>query len=196
MLFRSGPHWRTQALYQVVIYVHVRAALICRSLTLGRHTRVWELTQAMMDEFCNWLAMTRSASGSQQSNGSSAANQDSVNLAQWLFERSWEDDDDDRHWEPERDDEEDSADEQGAQVLQTGVRPQQVHMLLDWAGRREEFDPSVEGLRGYNAVMERWGHLLRHVPLRPKVPLLGSRPYGKWVSFFSLFCSGGPGSPI
>ncbi len=31
----AGPHWRTQAFYQVVIYVHVRAALICRHVATG-----------------------------------------------------------------------------------------------------------------------------------------------------------------
>ncbi len=31
--------------------------------------------------------------------------------------------------------------------------------------------------------------------LGPKVPLLGSRPYEKWVSFFGLFCSGDPWEP-
>ena len=28
-----------------------------------------------------------------------------------------------------------------------------------------------------------------------KVPLLGARPYDKWVSIFGLFCSGGPWGP-
>ena len=39
--------------------------------------------------------------------------------------------------------------------------PVQVHMLLDWAGRRKLYDPST----GNAAVMRRWGHLLRNVSL-------------------------------
>ncbi len=31
--------------------------------------------------------------------------------------------------------------------------------------------------------------------MAPKVTLLGARPYGKWVSIFGLFCSGGPQEP-
>ena len=31
--------------------------------------------------------------------------------------------------------------------------------------------------------------------LGPKVPLLGSRPHEKWVSFFGIFCTGGPWEP-
>ncbi len=33
--FSAGPPWRTQALYQVVIYVHVCAALLCRHVATG-----------------------------------------------------------------------------------------------------------------------------------------------------------------
>ena len=73
-------------------------------------------------------------------------------------------DDDD---EEERDDEAAAEDERGANALarDSRLKPQYVHMLLDWAGRRTEHDPSLGGTSGYDAAMRRWRHLLECVPM-------------------------------
>ena len=146
-----------------------------RSLKLGSRTRVWELTAAMTEDFRNWLDLGRHASERQQPNSSGAANEDSINLAKWLFsERSTEiagpvgfrkaSED---NQESDYNKEEDSADERGAHALRSGgMMPLQVHMILDWAGCRTEFDPSVGGQRGYDRVMRSWRHFLQHVPVR------------------------------
>ena len=54
--------------------------------------------------------------------------------------------------EEEEDKEEDAADERGARVLLSGLRPQQVNILMSWAGRKREFDPSVGGPRGTSST--------------------------------------------
>ena len=51
-------------------------------------------------------------------------------------------------------------------VLARGLFPMQTHMLLAWAGHVKDFDPSVGGESGFERVMEKWGHLLQHVPVQ------------------------------
>ena len=108
-------------------------------------------------------------------NSVAMANPDSINLAHWLFDKNREAQrqnersvDSEKHDLTESDCEEAVQHQQAAQVLRRDGRllPKSVHVLLESAGRRTKYDPSVGGRSGFDRVMRRFGHLLEYVPIR------------------------------